>query len=242
MLATTTAFPYALVVAVFLAALVEMVEALTIVVAVGHARSWRSALEGTGLALACLAVLVAIVGPAISHVPLTPLRVVVGAVLLVFGLQWLRKAILRASGHKALHDEDEIYRATVAELRAAGEPVGRDRLAVVTSFKGVFLEGLEVVIMVVTLGARRHQILIATASAATATVLVAIVGAIVAKQLNNVPENFMKATVGVLLVSYGVFWSGEGVGVRWPHGDVMLLAIAALTAAGVGVQIQVARR
>ncbi len=213
--------------AVFLACAVEMVEALTIVLAVGHTRGWRSAFEGTGVALVTLAALVAVFGPALVHVPLSALRLVVGGVLLIFGMQWLRKAILRSSGLKAMHDEDEIYRAKVAELEAAGASQ-RDRIAFVMAFKGVFLEGLEVVITVLTLGTSAHRLGLAATVAAIAVVLVGVVGVVVAKQLSNVPENAMKMGVGVLLVSYGTFWTGEGLKVRWPGNDVMLVGFAAL--------------
>ena len=214
--------------AVFIACAVEMVEALTIVLAVGHTRGWRSAFEGTTVALVVLGVLVAAFGPALVHVPLSVLRLIVGGVLLIFGLQWLRKAILRSSGLKAKHDEDAIYLEKVAELRAAGASVGRDRIAFVMAFKGVFLEGLEVVITVLTLGTSAHQLGLAAVVAAIAVVLVGGVGVIVAKQLSTVPENAMKMTVGILLVSYGTFWTGEGLKVRWPGNDTMLLVLAAI--------------
>ncbi len=214
--------------AVFLACAVEMVEALTIVLAVGHTRGWRSAFEGTGMALVALAALVAVFGPALVHVPISVLRLVVGGVLLIFGMQWLRKAILRASGLKALHNEDEIYRETVAELKALGSRVDRDHVAFVMAFKGVFLEGLEVVITVLTLGTSAHRLGLATTVAAVAVLLVGIVGVVVAKQLSNVPENAMKMSVGVLLVSYGTFWTGEGLKVKWPGNDVALLLFVAL--------------
>jgi uncharacterized membrane protein len=214
--------------AVFIACAVEMVEALTIVLAVGHTRGWRSAFEGTTVALVVLGVLVAGFGPALVHVPLSVLRLIVGGVLLIFGLQWLRKAILRSSGLKAKHDEDAIYLEKVAELRAAGTSVGRDRIAFVMAFKGVFLEGLEVVITVLTLGTSAHQLGLAAVVAAIAVVLVGGVGVMVAKQLSAVPENAMKMTVGILLVSYGTFWTGEGLKVRWPGNDTMLLVLAAI--------------
>ncbi len=213
--------------AVFLASCVEMVEALTIVLAVGHTRGWRSAFEGTGAALVVLTALVAVFGPALVHVPLNILRLVVGGVLLIFGMQWLRKSILRATGLRAKHDEDAIYEETVATLRATGATPGRDRIAFVLAFKGVFLEGLEVVILVITLGTSAHRLGLAAAVAAIAVVLVALCGVIVAKQLSSVPENALKMSVGVLLVTYGTFWTGEGLKVRWPGGDTMLLGLIA---------------
>ena len=228
--------------AVFIASAVEMVEALTIVLAVGHTRGWRSALEGTAAALLVLAVLVGAFGPALVHVPLSVLRLVVGAVLLIFGMQWLRKAILRSSGLKAKHDEDAIYLEKVAELRASGTSVGRDRVAFVMAFKGVFLEGLEVVITVLTLGASAHQLGLAAITAAIAVVLVGGVGVAVAKQLSTVPENAMKMTVGILLVSYGTFWTGEGLKVRWPGNDTMLVGLVAIYFAVTWLIIGVLRR
>lgn len=206
-----------------------MVEALTIVFAVGHTRGWKSAFEGTVVALLALGALVAAFGPALVHVPLTWLRLVVGGVLLIFGMQWLRKAILRATGLKAKHDEDAIYAETVAELQAVSGSE-RDRIAFVMAFKGVFLEGLEVVITVLTLGTSAHRLSLAVVTAAVAVVLVAVVGAIVAKQLSKVPENLMKMSVGVLLVSYGTFWVGEGLKVSWPGNDSFLVAFVAIYA------------
>jgi uncharacterized membrane protein len=228
--------------AVFLACAVEMVEALTIVLAVGHTRGWRSAFEGTGAALIVLAALVAAFGPALVHVPISVLRLVVGGVLLIFGMQWLRKAILRSSGLKAKHDEDEIYRAKVAELQSLGSTVNRDRVAFVMAFKGVFLEGLEVVITVLTLGTSAHRLGLAAIVAAVAVVLVGAVGVVVAKQLSNVPENAMKMAVGILLVSYGTFWTGEGLKVKWPGNDLMLVSFIGIYLVVVGLLVAMLRR
>jgi uncharacterized membrane protein len=225
--------------AVFLAAAVEMVEALTIVLAVGHTRGWRSAFEGVGVALVALAALVAALGPALVEVPLSTLRLIVGIVLLIFGLQWLRKAVLRSSGYKAKHDEDAIYRETVASLALTGERPGRDRVAFVVAFKGVFLEGLEIVIAVLTLGTSAHRLGLAAAVAGVAVVAVGIVGVIVAKQLSNVPENAMKMAVGIMLVSYGTFWTGEGLKIRWPGDDVMLLGLVVIYALAAAVIVRV---
>ncbi len=227
--------------AVFLASAVEMIEALTIVLAVGHVRGWRSAFRGVALALVALAALVGAFGPALVSVPLTALRLVVGTVLLIFGMQWLRKAILRSSGLKSKHDEDAIYRATVAELQAQGATVKHDQVAFVIAFKGVFLEGLEIVITVLTLGTSAHRLGLAVIVAAVAVVLVGVVGVIVAQQLSSVPENAMKMTVGVMLVSYGTFWCGEGLHVRWPGGDTTLLVLVAIYALVAVVLVQVMR-
>ena len=228
--ATVSSGVVVLVGAIFLACAVEMVEALTIVVAVGHTRGWRSAFEGVVAALVALAALVGAFGPALVHVPLSVLRLIVGGVLLIFGMQWLRKAILRSSGLKAMHDEDAIYDETVAELQNATTDTGRDRIAFVMAFKGVFLEGLEVVVTVLTLGTSAHRLGLAVVVAAIAVVIVATIGAVVARQLSNVPENAMKMSVGVLLVSYGTFWVGEGLKVRWPGNDSFLVAFVAIYA------------
>jgi uncharacterized membrane protein len=205
-----------------------MVEALTIVVAVGYTQSWRSALEGTGVALLTLGLLVAAIGPALDSFPLGALRLIVGGVLLVFGLQWLQKALLRSGGLKAKHDEDAIYERTVLELKDDDGAVSRDRVAFVMAFKGVFLEGMEVVIIVITLGASSHRLGDAVLAALAALVLVAIVGVIVARQLSRVPENALKMTVGILLVSYGTFFAGEGLQIRWPGGDTSLVILVGL--------------
>ena len=224
-----------LVLAVFGASLVEMVEALTLVVAAGVSRGWRSALEGAAAAALLLGVLVVVVGiPLVRYIPIDALRVVVGALLLVLGLSWLRKAILRSSGHKAMHDEDEIYAETVAELRSSGEAESgmaagatpdrhrRDPVGFMVAFKGVFLEGTEVVIIVISLGAAQHRLGLAAVAAAAAIVVVTLVGLVVARQLSEIPENTIKTAVGVMLTSFGVFWVGEGAGVHWPGSDLAI--------------------
>jgi Ca2+/H+ antiporter, TMEM165/GDT1 family len=224
-----------LLLAVFGASLVEMVEALTIVVAAGVTRGWRSALEGAASALLVLAAIVGAVGvPLVHYVPINALRVVVGALLLVVGLTWLRKSILRASGLKALHDEDAIFATTSKEL-ADGAPstpaaARRDRVGFAVAFKGVFLEGTEVVLIVVGLGASQHRLGIAAGAAGAAAVLVAAVGAVVARQLSRVPENTIKLTVGIMLTSFGLFWVGEGAGEHWPGSDLAILVLIGLFA------------
>lgn len=229
MIATTVSSDVAvLVVAVFLTSCVEMVEALTIVLAVGHTRGWRSCFEGVVAALGALVVLVAVVGPALVRVPLATLHLVIGIILLIFGMQWLRKAILRSSGLKEMSDEDVRYQKTVASLDASDVTKSRDQVAFVVAFKGVFLEGLEVVIAVITLGTSAHRLGLAALVASVAVVLVAVVGALVSKQLTNVPENAMKMGVGIMLTSYGTFWTGEGLKVRWPGGDVELLVLVGI--------------
>jgi len=215
-----------LIAAVFGASAVEMVEALTIVLAAGTSRGWRSALEGAAAALGVLAVLVAAVGvPLVHYVPIGALRVVVGALLLSLGMSWLRKAWLRASGHKALHDEDQIYAATVAELAGDGPVRTRDPVGFAVAFKGVFLEGTEVVLIVISLGASQGRLGLASLAAAAALVIVGVVGAVVARQLSSVPENTIKLVVGIMLTSFGLFWVGEGAGIHWPGSDLFLLAL-----------------
>jgi uncharacterized membrane protein len=215
----------------FLACGVEMVEALTIVLAVGVTRGWRSTLLGAGAAAFALAVLVAALGPAISAAPIDSLRLVVGGLLLVFGLQWLRKAILRAGGYQALRDESAAYAKERAEAGHAA-PGGRSALdwySFTVCFKGVFLEGLEVAFIVITFGAARHNgVTIAAAAAGAAFVIVVGAGVIVRAPLSRVPENTLKFAVGLLLTTFGTVWSGEGAGVSWPGEDGALLGILGL--------------
>jgi uncharacterized membrane protein len=217
-----------LVIAVFLASAVEMVEALTIVLAVGVTRGWRSAFEGVAVAVLALAGLVVALGPALVHyVPLSALRLVVGTLLLVFGLQWLRKAVLRAAGLKAKHDEDAIFAEHVAELEEAPPASGRDATAFTVAFKGVFLEGLEVVVIVITLGTTSHRLGLAALAAGAAALVVLVVGLVVHRQLSGVPENAMKMGVGLMLVSFGTFWSAEGVHAHWPGSDLAIPVLVA---------------
>jgi uncharacterized membrane protein len=222
-----------LVLVTFLASAVEAVEALTIVLAVGITRGWRSTMIGVGVAVVTLAVVVAALGPALTALPIGALRVVVGGLLLVFGLQWLRKAILRASGHKALHDEDAIYRDEADAARAAGNAKGSeiDWYAFTVSFKGVLLEGLEVAFIVVTFGANGSNVPLAAAGAVAAVLAVTAVGVWLRTPLARAPENTMKFAVGLFLVTYGSFWAAEGAGVEWPGGDIALVGLLALYAA-----------
>jgi uncharacterized membrane protein len=217
-----------LAVSVFLACAVEAVEALTIVLAMGTTRSWRSTWYGVAAATVALAVVVAIVGPALTALPLGVLRVVVGGLLLVFGLQWLRKAILRAAGLKALHDEDALFAEESERARTVGrghERSGIDPYAFTVSFKGVLLEGLEVVFIVLTFGANQHRVALAAIAALAAVAVVVAVGFAVRAPLARVPENALKFAVGVMLTSFGTFWSAEGAGAHWPGGDAALLVL-----------------
>jgi uncharacterized membrane protein len=212
---------------VFLACAVEAVEALTIVLAVGGARSWRSALYGSGAAVLALGIVVAAFGPALTALPIGALRVAVGGLLLVFGLQWLRKAILRAAGLKSIHDELQTYAAESARARGeAAVPAGSiDGYAFAIAFKAVLLEGMEVAFIVLTFGANQHRVWVAAAAAAAAVAAVGTVGVVVRAPLARVPENSMKFAVGVMLSSFGMFWSVEGVGARWPGGEAALLVL-----------------
>src|SRR5438445_4613384 len=216
-----------LVVAAFLACAVEMVEALTIVLAVAVTRGWRSAGWGVAAALGGLVLIIAALGPALAHLPIDSLRLVVGTVLLVFGLQWLRKAILRASGLKALHDEEAIYAAEVASLREQGERPAHDWYAFTVAFKGVFLEGLEVAFIVVTFGGTQRNVGLAAVGAAAALVAVLVAGTIVHAPLTRVPENTLKFGVGVMHTPFGIFRSAEGAGITWPGADLALLGLIA---------------
>ena len=222
-----------LILTVFIACVVEAVEALTIVLATGITREWRSTFQGMAAALVTLAVITAAVGPAINELPLTALRVVVGALLAIFGLQWLRKAVLRATGYKALHDEASAYLREVTAAQEAEKESRRgvsDWYSFTLAFKGVLLEGLEVVFIVVTFGDNQKNYGAAVIGAAAAIILVTIVGIAVRAPLTKVPENWMKLAVGVMLTSFGTFWGAEGAGVRWPGNDAALLVVIPVVA------------
>jgi len=224
--------------AAFLASFVEFVEALTIVVAMGATRGWRSALAGTAAALLALVGCTAVAGFAlVAWLPETALQVVIGTLLLIFGLQWLRKAILRSAGIKAMHDEAEEYDAATKAARGAGvkSRLGIDTFAFVVAFKGVFLEGAEVVFIVITFGLSAENMPAAIAGAAAGGVLVIGLGALVHRPLTSIPENVLKYGVGLLLTSFGTFWAVEGLGVffgdreglRWPGSDLAVLVLLA---------------
>jgi uncharacterized membrane protein len=215
-----------LAVSVFLACAVEAVEALTIVLAVGITRSWPATFAGVGTGVVVIGALVGALGPALTALPIDVLRVAVGGLLLVFGLQWLRKAILRASGLKALHDEAAIFARETEAAHAIGALTrGFDGYAFTVAFKGVLLEGLEVAFIVITFGANQHRIPLAALAAGLAITLVVFAGVAVRKPLARVPENAMKFVVGVLLTSFGMFWGVEGAGGRWPGSEAALLVI-----------------
>jgi uncharacterized membrane protein len=222
-----------LILTVFIACAVEATEALTIVLATGITREWKSTFQGMAVALVVLAIVTAAIGPAISYLPLTGLRLVVGALLAIFGLQWLRKAVLRATGYKALHDEASAYLKEVAAAEAATKESKRgvnDWYSFTLAFKGVLLEGLEVVFIVITFGDNQKNIGAAVIGAAAAIVVVTVIGIAVKAPLTKVPENWMKFAVGVMLTSFGTFWGAEGAGVSWPGNDAALLVLVPVIA------------
>jgi uncharacterized membrane protein len=240
-----------LAVAVFLAAAVEFIEAFTIVLAIGVSRGWRAAVAGTVAALTVLAVATAAVGPTLARwVPETVLQLVVGVLLLVFGAQWLRKAVLRAAGLKAKHDQNATFRAerAAAETAASGWHWGVDGFGFVVAFKGVLLEGLEVVVIIVLLGTSAGQLGLATAAAGAALVAVLALGLLTYRPLSRIPENTLAFGVGLLLITFGTYWAVEGLGVfapsgalHWPGADLALVALLAAWTAGALFSVQVLR-
>jgi Ca2+/H+ antiporter, TMEM165/GDT1 family len=232
------------IIAAFLAALVECIEALTVVLAVGVTRGWRPALFGAGLGLALLLLLVALLGPALTLVPLGVLQLVIGTLLLLFGLRWLRKAMLRAAGIIALHDENAAFAGETAALGGGGAGGSWDAIGIAASFKIVMLEGLEVVFIIIAIGAAGGLLLPASLGAAAALFVVIALGALLHRPLARVPENALKLVVGVLLSAFGTFWAGEGIGIAWPGADWSALALTAgfAATAAIGVAVCRARR
>jgi Ca2+/H+ antiporter, TMEM165/GDT1 family len=242
-----------LILSAFLASAVEFVEALTIVLAMGVTRGWRSALAGVALAVVALAAITALAGYALAEwLPESLLQLIVGTLLLIFGLQWLRKAVLRSAGLKARNAEDEASREELDAGRAAGgeRRLGLDWFGFVVSFKGVFLEGLEIVFIVITFGLNAGDVPAAAAGAAIAGVLVLGIGAIAHRPLAGVPQNTIKFAVGLLLSTFGTFWAVEGLGVfaeggeslEWPGGDAALPVLLAVWAAFAWSAIRLLRR
>jgi uncharacterized membrane protein len=228
----------------FLASLVEFVEALTIVLAIGIVRGWRWTLAGAVSALAGLVALVLVLGPSLVLVPLPVLQVVIGTLLLMFGLRWLRKAILRAAGIVALHDEQRAFEKETAAMQGAEtSPRGPlDAVAFAAAFKGVFLEGLEVVFIVIAMATRSDLLTPAATGAALAFVTVLLLGVVLHRPLTRVPENALKLCVGILLAAFGTFWVGEGSGLEWRGGDGSLIALALLFGALAAALVFLARR
>src|SRR5256885_5636305 len=221
-----------------------MVEALTIVLGVGVVRGWRSPLIGVGAATIVLAALVAALGPALGSVPIGTVRLVVGGLLLAFGLQWLRKAVLRSSGYPPMHDEDEAFRRERAEAASATSErkAGLDWYAFTVAFKGVLLEGLEVVFIVISFGSAQGRIGLASAGAAAAFVVVVGAGVLARGPLERVPENTIKFAVGLLLTTFGCFWGAEGAGVDWPGDELSLLGVVAFIGAVSFLYVRALRR
>ena len=218
----------ALVISVFIATLVEAVEALTIVMAAGLARDWKSARQGAIAGLATVAVIIAAFGPLLTLFPVEILRLIVGLLSLIFGLQWLRKAIQRASGYKALHDEDRIFKTEIEQARIAVKEkrsIVSDWYAFTISYKAVVIEGIEVAFLVVTFGALQNKIPVAALSASVAVLIVIASGFLLHRPLSKVPENTMKFVVGLILTTFGIFWTTEGLGIEWSIQDLILLPI-----------------
>ena len=216
--------------AAFLTSLVEVVEAFTIVLAVATLRGWRPAAVGTAAGLAVLAGIVVLLGPLLDRIPIASLQLAIGILLLLFGMGWLRKASLRAAGVIALHDEDAIFTAEADQLSEQARQQQRNLgwAAGITALKAVVLEGLEVVFIVIAVGAGRGLLVPASLGALAACALVLAIGAVVHRPLSHVPENILKFGVGVMLSAFGVFWTGEGLGIAWPGQDLALLLFAAL--------------
>jgi Ca2+/H+ antiporter, TMEM165/GDT1 family len=231
--------------AAFFAAAVEAVEAATIVLAAGVERGWRSSLAGALAGLVVLAAIVAIFGTAIVAIPIATLQVVVGALLLLFGVRWLRKAMLRCAGAIDLRDEKALYARKRDELGAPGEArtARWDAIGALASFKAVLLEGVEVIVIVIGIGAAGNTLVPASVGAAAACVAVAAIAALINRPLSRVPENTLKFAVGIMVSAFGIFWYGEGVGVHWPYADAAIPALmAVLLAASYGTVRRARRR
>jgi uncharacterized membrane protein len=218
--------------AAFIASLVEAVEALTIVLAVGVSAGWKPALKGTLYGLAILFLICGLLGPTIEiYVPIKYVRIFVGAYLLILGLSWYKKSVLRASGLKEKHNEDAIFNKEVDKLSKI-EIKERETIGLSMAFRGVLLEGLEVALIVLSFGSQTHNFIPAGIGAISAASLIALLGVIIKKQMSRVPENFLKALVGIMLVSFGTFWSGEGIGIKWYFGDLFILILIAVNVFG----------
>jgi uncharacterized membrane protein len=227
----------------FLASAVEVVEAATIVLAVGVTRGWRSTWLGVGAAAACLAAMVLVLGPTLDRlIPLGALRVVIGTLLLIFGLQWLRKAMMRYAGLQERHDEDAVYAHELTTLGPGAAPLpGLDWTAFTVAFKGVLLEGLEVVFIVITFGLTAGDVAPALFGAIGAAIVVVALAIVVQQPLSRVPENTLKFVVGLMLTAFGTFWAGEGVGLQWPGDDLAILGLMGFYALVAGLVIRIVR-
>jgi uncharacterized membrane protein len=244
---TGSVHAWSTIVSAFLASSVEAVEALTVVLAVGVVRGWRSALLGTLAALCLLFALVAIFGRALGQIPVSVLQLVVGALLLLFGMRWLRKAMLRSAGVIDLRDEAAIYRDEVDALGggAVAQAASRaawDPIAIVTAFKAVTLEGIEVIVIVIALGAVQGLLIPASLGALAACLLVVVAGVVLHRPLARVPENSLKFVVGILMSAFGLFWFGEGIGLEWPYADAAILGLMAMLAIAAWLGVTLATR
>jgi uncharacterized membrane protein len=228
----------------FFASAVEAVEAATVVLAAGVVRGWRSSLSGATAALAVLVAIVAVFGRAVAAIPIATLQIVVGALLLLLGIRWLRKAMLRSAGVIDLRDEDALYAREQQALGATGGVARKrwDTIAALTSFKAVLLEGVEVIVIVIGIGAAGNLLVPATIGAIAACVAVAVAAALLNRPLSRIPENSLKFAVGVMVAAFGLFWFGEGIGVQWPYGDAAILALMAVLLAAASVGTRAARR
>jgi uncharacterized membrane protein len=223
----------------FMGSFVEVVEAFTIILAVGLSRSWRPAFIGTALALAVLAVLIFLLGPLLGQVPIGLLQYIVGVLLILFGIRWLRKAILRSSGYIALHDEAKAFASETDKLKRQAEDSRANFLAGLVAFKAVLLEGVEVVFIVIAIGAGNGMLAYASLGAAAACIIVIALGLIVHRPLSQVPENTLKFVVGLMLTTFGIFWTGEGLGAQWPGADLSIIGILAILAVVAFVAIRI---
>jgi uncharacterized membrane protein len=229
-------------IASFLGSFVEVVEAFTIVLAVGVTQGWRPSLLGSALALMVLVALVVLLGPLLGLIPLDLIQLIIGTLLVLFGLRWLRKAILRASGFIPLHDEAKAFGAEVDSLARQSADRRGNMIAAIVAFKAVLLEGIEVVFIVIATGAGNGMIGYASAGAAAAFLLVGCIGLLLRKPLSTVPENSLKFVVGLLLSAFGIFWLGEGLGADWPGADLSLLGILAVLAIFSFIAVRMLRR
>jgi uncharacterized membrane protein len=228
--------------AAFLGSSVEAVEAMTIVLAAGIVRGWRSALAGTAGGLLTLAAIIAIFGSAIAAVPIEVLQLVVGTLLLLFGVRWLRKAILRSAGVIALRDENALYIEETRAFDAAAQSARRwDAVAMIAAYKAIVLEGVEVVVIVIGVGAVGGMLVPASIGALAACALVVIAGILLHRPLTRVPENALKYVVGVMMTAFGLFWFGEGIGIDWPYADAAILGLMGLLLAGSAVAVRLSR-
>jgi uncharacterized membrane protein len=229
--------------AAFLGSSVEAVEAMTIVLAAGIVRGWRSALAGTAAGLFTLAAIIAIFGPAIATVPIDILQIVVGTLLLLFGIRWLRKAVLRSAGVIALHDEDAIYAKETRALSGGSHVAVKrwDPVAMLTAYKAIVLEGVEVVVIVIGVGAVGNMLVPASIGALAACALVVIAAAVLHRPLARVPENALKYVVGVMMTAFGLFWFGEGVGIEWPYADAAILGLMGVLFVGSTIGVKLSR-